>query len=160
MLVTQRLFVVIVCFFCLAVLSLNCDSIFCCDSRTLVVVHSLWVCGLSNCGTQAQWDLSSSTRDRTLIPCIARQILFFFFNVFGCVQSQHTGAVACGILVHEPGIEPVLPALQGGFLTTGPPGSPPKDCFLIKLTFLIMKSLTVVIDDSIWGRICFFQRFL
>ena len=88
------------------------------------------------------------------------RFIFFFFNVFGCVQSQHTGAVACGILVHEPGIEPVLPALQGGFLTTGPPGSPPKDCFLIKLTFLIMKSLTVVIDDSIWGRICFFQRFL
>ena len=29
---------------------------------------------------------------------------------------------ACGILVHLPGIEPWSPALQGGFLTTGPPG--------------------------------------
>ena len=30
--------------------------------------------------------------------------------------------VACGILVPQPGIKPVSPALEGGFLTTGPPG--------------------------------------
>ena len=29
---------------------------------------------------------------------------------------------ACGILVPRPGIEPMFPALEGGFLTTGPPG--------------------------------------
>ena len=29
---------------------------------------------------------------------------------------------ACGILVPRPGIEPVPPALQGTFITTGPPG--------------------------------------
>ena len=29
---------------------------------------------------------------------------------------------ACGILIPGPGIEPVSPALVGGFLTTGPPG--------------------------------------
>ena len=29
---------------------------------------------------------------------------------------------ACGILVPQPGIEPMSPALEGGFLTTGPPG--------------------------------------
>ena len=29
---------------------------------------------------------------------------------------------ACGILVPQPGIEPTSPTLQGGFLTTGPPG--------------------------------------
>ena len=28
--------------------------------------------------------------------------------------------VACGILVPRPGIEPVSPALEGGFFTTGP----------------------------------------
>ena len=55
-----------------------------------------------------------------------------------CVGSRHKGfdscgakaqelwhlvaTVACGIL--GPGIEPVSPALQGGFLTTGPPGKP------------------------------------
>ena len=31
-------------------------------------------------------------------------------------------SVACGILVPGPGIEPTSPALEGGFLTTGPPG--------------------------------------
>ena len=30
--------------------------------------------------------------------------------------------VACGILVPRPGIEPTSLALEGGFLTTGPPG--------------------------------------
>ena len=30
--------------------------------------------------------------------------------------------MACGILVPGPGIKPMSPALQGGFLTTGPPG--------------------------------------
>ena len=29
---------------------------------------------------------------------------------------------ACGILVPPPGMEPVSPALEGGFFTTGPPG--------------------------------------
>ena len=29
---------------------------------------------------------------------------------------------ACGILIPQPGTEPVSPALEGGFLTTGPPG--------------------------------------
>ena len=29
---------------------------------------------------------------------------------------------ACGILAPQPGIEPSLPALEGDFLTTGPPG--------------------------------------
>ena len=32
--------------------------------------------------------------------------------------------VSCGILVPGPGFEPVSPGLDGGFLTTGPPGSP------------------------------------
>ena len=33
--------------------------------------------------------------------------------------------MACGILVPRPGIEPASPELQGGFLTTGPPGKSP-----------------------------------
>ena len=32
---------------------------------------------------------------------------------------------ACGILVPLPGIEPMSPALEGGFFTTGPPGKSP-----------------------------------
>ena len=31
--------------------------------------------------------------------------------------------MACGVLALRPGIEPVFPALEGGFLTAGPPGN-------------------------------------
>ena len=54
---------------------------------------------------------------------------------FSCCEAQvlgHTGAIlvvhglscpaACGILLPAPGIEPMSPALSGGFLTTRPPG--------------------------------------
>ena len=34
-------------------------------------------------------------------------------------------STACGILVPRPGIELMFPALQGGFLTTEPPGKVP-----------------------------------
>ena len=66
------------------------------------------------------------------------QIYFFFFflvwlswvfsyDTWWCAGS---GAVVCGlscckasgILVPQPGIKHVSPGLQGGFLTTGPPG--------------------------------------
>ena len=30
--------------------------------------------------------------------------------------------MACGVLVPQPGMEPMSPALQGGFLTIEPPG--------------------------------------
>ena len=33
--------------------------------------------------------------------------------------------VACGIFILQPGMEPMSPALRGGFLTTGPPGRSP-----------------------------------
>jgi len=33
---------------------------------------------------------------------------------------QHVALIACGILVPCPGTEPMSPALEGGFLTTGP----------------------------------------
>ena len=38
--------------------------------------------------------------------------------------------VACGVLVPRPGIEPVPPALEGRFLTTGPPKSPYRQVFI------------------------------
>ena len=52
-------------------------------------------------------------------------------SVRASLQLQRTGSVvvarglscpaACGILVPRPGMEPVSPALQDGFSTTGPP---------------------------------------
>ena len=42
----------------------------------------------------------------------------------GSVVAAHglSCTAACGILVPRPGIEPVSPALEGGFFTTAPPG--------------------------------------
>ena len=39
-------------------------------------------------------------------------------------------SAVCGILVTQPGIEPVSPALQSGFLTTGAPGKSQNTAFL------------------------------
>ena len=35
---------------------------------------------------------------------------------------------ACGILLLRPGFEPASPALESGFLTTGPPGKSQDKC--------------------------------
>ena len=43
----------------------------------------------------------------------------------GLVAPQHVGSSA-------PGLEPVSTALAGGFLTTAPPGKPPK---ILKLVY-------------------------
>ena len=57
-------------------------------------------------------------------------IFFFFFTALGlCCSHQafstahsFTCPEACGILVPQPGIEVMSPALKGSFLTTEPPG--------------------------------------
>ena len=56
--------------------ALECMSSVVCSTWALVEARKF-----SSCGTQAQlpqgmWDLTSLTRDRTRIPCIARQILY------------------------------------------------------------------------------------
>ena len=52
----------------------------------------------------------------------------FFFNL-----------KACGILVPCPRIDPISPALEGGFLTTGPPGR--------SLEFLFFKNTETGLHD-------------
>ena len=60
-------------------------------------------------------------------------IYFFFFNLFirlrgvlvcfsPVVVYRLSCSAACRILVLQPGIKPASPELQGGFLTTRPPG--------------------------------------
>ena len=44
----------------------------------------------------------------------------------------------CVVLVPGPGIEPMSPALEGGFLTTGPPG----------------KSLYGILEGIKWDKAC------
>ena len=38
-----------------------------------------------------------------------------------------------------PGIEPMSPALAGGFLTTAPPGKPENFVIIISLKFILLK---------------------
>ena len=54
--------------------------------------------------------------------------------------------MACGILIPEPGIKPTTLALEGGFLTTGPPGK--------SLSVLIFKQQQAVLGlvNDIWNR--------
>ena len=58
-------------------------------------------------------------------------LFFSFLAVMGLCSGAPVGGgvvlscpAACGILVPQPGIEPGSRALEGGFLTTEPPGSP------------------------------------
>ena len=97
-------------------------------------------CGLSCCGAQAPdvqaqqlwptgpvapWHVGSSqTRARTRVPCIGRQILnhcatreariilFIYFVLEKHLNSFFPFLVACEILVSQPGIEPMPPAVE------------------------------------------------
>ena len=73
----------------------------------LFIYRYLAVSALS-CSTQdlhcVTWDLSSKHRDSL------------------CVVLQLGYSTACGILVSQPGIKDMCPALEGGFITTRPPG--------------------------------------
>ena len=78
--------------------------------RVLVVAQGL----VSSCGTQAPEQAGSV--------------------VGACGLSC---PVTCGILVPRPGMEPTCPLLEGGFLTTGPPGKSLNSilsCFLSQFT--------------------------
>ena len=75
-----------------------------------VVAHRIFVAAsrlLSSCGTWVPECPGSAVVSRRL----------------GCPK-------ACGISVSQLGIEPVCPALEGEFLTTGPPGKSQSSCIL------------------------------
>ena len=78
----------------------NLFSFGCTGSSLLHVVFS-------SCGAQASHAVAPLTVEHRLSSCGARAYL-------PCRRWDLPG----------PGIEPVSPALQGGFLTTGPPGKP------------------------------------
>ena len=67
---------------------------------------------------------------------------------------------AYGILVPGPGMKPASPALEGGFLTTGPPGKPHQQLllffFLILAHIFISQQLLLIAVNSVklrrsWG---------
>ena len=93
-----------------------------------VVVHGL----LFSCGMQV---FSSPVAARGLQSTWALQFVAHGLSlrrrssvVVACGLSC---PVACGILVPQPGIEPVSPALKGRFFTTGPPGKSPGHFFFL-----------------------------
>ena len=66
------------------------------------------------------------------------------------VVAYGLSGLACGILVPWPGIEPAYPALQGGFLATGPLGK--SLMFFFYLYFLFLEtSLYIIWSISYWG---------
>ena len=100
-----------------------------------IAAHGL----LSNCGAWAPEHMGSGVAERRLSSCGARAPeragsvdAERRLSSCGVWALEHMGSVvaarglscpmACGILVPRPGIEPMSPALEGGFLTTGPPG--------------------------------------
>ena len=86
----------------------HCSGFSCCGTRALGTRASVFVArGLSSCGSQAL--------ECRLSSCGARaQLLRSMWDPPG------------------PGLEPVSPALAGGFLATAPPGKPPNLPFKVK----------------------------
>ena len=66
-----------------------------------------------------------------LVDGLFKSFAYFYFYLFIYLFWLHWVFVvdcrlscpeACEIVVPQPGTEPMSPALEGGFLTTGPPG--------------------------------------
>ena len=51
------------------------------------------------------------------------------------VAHRHSCLEACGILVPQLGIKPTSPELEGGFLTTGPPGKSLSQFFFLSVLY-------------------------
>ena len=63
-----------------------------------------------------------------VVVCSARAYCSVWASL---VVALRLGCISVyGILVPKPGIEPESPALEGGFLTTGPLGRSPKNMFI------------------------------
>ena len=92
----------------------HCGGFSCCRAQALGARASVVVAhGLSRCGS---WAL-----ERRLSSCGA--------------QTQFLGGMWD---LPGPGLEPMSPAFAGRFLTTAPPGKPPKD-ILIKVSILFFR---------------------
>ena len=97
--------------------------LFFCQYHPVLITVTLWFVYLFI--YLAAWVLSCGT---WVLCCGMRDLSLWHAGS----SLWHTGSrarrlgcpAACGILVPQPGIELASPALEGGFLTTGPPGSP------------------------------------
>ena len=84
-------------------------------------------CGIFRCGTQAlhcgTWALEHA--GSVVAVCGLSRCDSQALECTGSVVAAHrlSCPTACEILLPQPGIEPMSPALEGGFLTTGPTGN-------------------------------------
>ena len=116
-------------------------------------------CGLSSCSAQALEHTGSVVAVWGLSSCSAQGPEYvgsvvavgglpscgtWALESAGSVVVAHrlSCPVACGILVPRPGIEPTSPALEGGVLTTGPPGK--SSILLNLLKFILWYSLILM----------------
>ena len=59
-------------------------------------------------------------------------------------------STACGMWdLPRPGIEPVSPALAGGFLTTAPPGKPPTTIGFLSQAFWVLLPLVYILGAGV-----------
>ena len=79
--------------------------------------------------------------------CLPQLFLFLIFIWLSSLVVAHglSCLAPCGILVPRPGMEPESPALEGRFLTTGPPGKSPAWLF-----FIVCHSLNTRNAEIIW----------
>ena len=96
--------------------------------------------------------------------------MFYYSLVFLAALGLHCGAwafssygswtlvIACGILVLQPRVEPKSQALEGGFLTTGPPGMFPQ-IFVLNLPKKNLLLYAGTIPDFL-GCLYLFQDFI
>ena len=88
-----------------------------CDTWVLVVTHCfpyLWYMG-SSCGTS--------------VSLLISLLVMHGFCSCSAWNYQNVAPQNVGLLIPWPGIEPASPALEGGFLTTGPLGKSLSDLF-------------------------------
>ena len=81
----------------------------------------------SSCGVWTPEHAGSVVAACGLSSCGARALEHVGSVVAACGLSC---PATCRILVPRPRIEPTSPALEGGFLTTGPPGKSPQQALL------------------------------
>ena len=85
---------------------------------SLVVEHGLQVCGLQQLWHVGFSSCGSRALERRLSSCGTQALLL------------------CGVWdLPRPGLQPMCPALAGGFLTTAPPGKSLDLCFIKRLSF-------------------------
>ena len=69
------------------------------------------------------------------------------------VAHRLSSSVACGILVPQPGMHPSLPALEGGVLTTGPPGNSPSMGFFFRWKLIMCWEEVAIALKRGWSQL-------